>query len=174
MADLLTDTYMTLRKRFRFRAQRILGSGEDADDVLQEAFYKLWAKRYPVRSTSEAEALLTTTVRNTSLDAVRRRREKVPLDVADPPAPEDGQERHELYVRVERLVREHLSDTQQRILDRMEGENVTLEQIAREINSRGLCVRRDGQPVTDKQVYAVIMSHPETFVKSEGRIRLMI
>ena len=47
-------------------------------------------------------------------------------------------------------------------------------QIAREINARGLYARRDGQPVTDKQVYAVIMSHPETFVKSEGRIRLMI
>lgn len=141
MADLLTDTYMTLRKRFRFRAQRILGSGEDADDVLQDAFYKLWAKRYPVRSTSEAEALLTTTVRNTSLDAVRRRREKVPLDVADHPAPEDGQERHELYVRVERLVREHLSDTQQRILDRMEGENVTLEQIAREMGMQPAAVR---------------------------------
>lgn len=47
-------------------------------------------------------------------------------------------------------------------------------QIAREINARGLCPRRDGQPVTDKQVYAVIMSHPEIFVKSEGRIRLLI
>lgn len=141
MADLLTDTYMTLRKRFRIRAQRILGSEADAEDALQEAFYKLWTKRYPVRSTSEAEALLTTTVRNTSLDTVRRRREKVPLDQADPPAPEDGQERHELYVRVEQMVREHLNDTQRRILDRMEGENVTLEKIAREMGMQPAAVR---------------------------------
>ena len=48
------------------------------------------------------------------------------------------------------------------------------EQIAREINAKGLYVRWDKAPVTDKQVYAVIMSHPDTFVKSEGRIRLMI
>jgi hypothetical protein len=48
------------------------------------------------------------------------------------------------------------------------------EQIAREINARGLYTRLDKAPVTDKQVYAVIMSHPDTFVKSEGRIRLMI
>lgn len=48
------------------------------------------------------------------------------------------------------------------------------EQIAREINARGLYTRKDNSPVTDKQVYAVIMSHPDTFVKSEGRIRLMI
>ena len=54
------------------------------------------------------------------------------------------------------------------------GHGMKTAQIAREINARGLYARRDGQPVTDKQVYAVIMSHPETFVKSEGRIRLMI
>lgn len=48
------------------------------------------------------------------------------------------------------------------------------EQIAREINERKLYERWDKAPVTDKQVYAVIMSHPDTFVKSEGRIRLMI
>ena len=54
------------------------------------------------------------------------------------------------------------------------GYGMKTEQIAREINARGLCSRRDGVPISDKQVYAVIMAHPETFVKSEGRIRLMI
>ena len=54
------------------------------------------------------------------------------------------------------------------------GYGMKIEQIAREINSKGLYTRRDRAPVTDKQVYAVIMSHPDTFVKSEGRIRLMI
>ena len=54
------------------------------------------------------------------------------------------------------------------------GHGMKTEQIAREINAHGLYTRRDMAPVTDKQVYAVIMAHPETFVKSEGRIRLMI
>ena len=54
------------------------------------------------------------------------------------------------------------------------GHGMRTEQIAREINARGLHIRQDKAPVTDKQVYAVIMSHPDTFVKSEGRIRLMI
>ena len=54
------------------------------------------------------------------------------------------------------------------------GHGMKTEQIAREINARGLYTRLDKAPVTDKQVYAVIMSHPETFCKSEGRIRLMI
>ena len=54
------------------------------------------------------------------------------------------------------------------------GHGMKIGQIAREINDRGLYTRLDKAPVTDKQVYAVIMSHPDSFVKSEGRIRLLI
>ena len=48
------------------------------------------------------------------------------------------------------------------------------EQIADMINSRHLHLRKDGQPVTSKQVYAVVCRFPDTFVKSDGRIMLMI
>lgn len=48
------------------------------------------------------------------------------------------------------------------------------EQIADIINNKRLCVRKVGQPVTSAQVYAVVMHHPETFVKAEGRIMLLI
>lgn len=54
------------------------------------------------------------------------------------------------------------------------GHGMKTEQLAREINAKRLYTRQDKGPVTDKQIYAVIMSHPETFVKSEGRIRLII
>lgn len=54
------------------------------------------------------------------------------------------------------------------------GHGMKIGQIAQEINARGLFTRSDNAPVTDKQVFAVIMSHPETFCKSEGRIRLII
>ena len=42
------------------------------------------------------------------------------------------------------------------------------DRIAAEINARGLYRRKDGMPVSAKQVYAVVMSHPDTFVKSDG------
>ena len=48
------------------------------------------------------------------------------------------------------------------------------EQIADIINQRRLCVRKDGQPVTSAQVYAVVMHHLETIVKAEERIMLLI
>ena len=48
------------------------------------------------------------------------------------------------------------------------------EQIADIINRRKLHVRKVGRPVTSAQVYAVAMQYPDTFVKAEGRIMLMI
>ena len=43
------------------------------------------------------------------------------------------------------------------------GHGMKTEQIAREINERGLFHRRDKAPVDGKMVYAVVMSHPDTF-----------
>ena len=54
------------------------------------------------------------------------------------------------------------------------GYGMNTEQIAREINERKLFIRKGNIPVDGKMVYAVIMSHPDTFAKSEGRIRLII
>lgn len=48
------------------------------------------------------------------------------------------------------------------------------EQIAEMINRQRLHIRKDGQPVTSNQVYAVICRFPDTFVKAEGRIMLMV
>ena len=48
------------------------------------------------------------------------------------------------------------------------------EQIADMINRQRLHLRKDGQPVTSKQVYAVICKYSSIFVRSEGRIMLMM
>ena len=48
------------------------------------------------------------------------------------------------------------------------------EQIAEMINRQQLHIRKDGQPVTSNQVYAVICRFPDMSVKAEGRIMLMI
>ena len=48
------------------------------------------------------------------------------------------------------------------------------DQIADAINRQGLYRRKDGLPVTSKQVYAVICRFPDMFTKEAGRIMLMI
>ncbi len=54
------------------------------------------------------------------------------------------------------------------------GHGMRAERLSEEINERGLFKRRDGRPVDGRMVYAVAMSHPDTFVKSGGRIMLLI
>ena len=48
------------------------------------------------------------------------------------------------------------------------------EQLAAEINRRQLCVRKDGLPVSVKQIWYAVKTHSETFCFAEGRIMLMI
>ena len=52
------------------------------------------------------------------------------------------------------------------------GFRMTTQRIADEINNKRLHVRRDGNPVTDKQVYAAVRRFPDTFVREGGRILL--
>jgi hypothetical protein len=54
------------------------------------------------------------------------------------------------------------------------GYGMSTETLAEQINRRGLHLRRDGQPVTSNQVYAVCMRYPEMFVKDGRLIRLMV
>ena len=54
------------------------------------------------------------------------------------------------------------------------GHGMKMEQLAREINERGLYTRWDRAPVFERQIWAVVLSHLETFCKSDGRIRLKI
>lgn len=54
------------------------------------------------------------------------------------------------------------------------GHGMRVDQITEQINIHKLHQRKDGKPVTIQQVYAVIMHHPETFVKEDGRIRLIM
>ena len=51
---------------------------------------------------------------------------------------------------------------------------MTSDQISADINRQGLHLRKDGMPVTSKQVYATICRFPEMFTKEAGRIMLLI
>lgn len=48
------------------------------------------------------------------------------------------------------------------------------EQLATEINRRRLCIRKDGQPVSVKQIWYAVKTHNETFCFAERRIMLLI
>lgn len=60
-------------------ARRFLPEHTDPQDIVQDAFVRLWARREELREDGSLKALLYTTVRNASLDVVRksRRRERL-------------------------------------------------------------------------------------------------
>jgi len=51
---------------------------------------------------------------------------------------------------------------------------MTAEQLAAAINTRRLHVRKDGQPVSTKQIWWCVKNFPDTLTYAEGRIFLMI
>ena len=137
MADILTETYQRIRERLRAGAGKMLSDAEAAEDALQDAFVRLWG-RYQVRSEKEAEALLTRTVRNVSIDQLRKRK-TVPLAMDLPE--ERTENREALFRRGEEMVDTELTDLQRLIIRRHEYESVTLEKIAEELGMQPPAVR---------------------------------
>ena len=137
MADILTETYQRIRERLRAGAGKMLSDAEAAEDALQDAFVRLWG-RYQVRSEREAEALLTRTVRNVSIDQLRKRK-TVPLAMDLPE--ERTENREALFRRVEEMVDTELTDLQKLIIRKYEYESVTLEKIAEELGMQPPAVR---------------------------------
>lgn len=54
------------------------------------------------------------------------------------------------------------------------GHGMTTSQIATEINDQQLYIRNDGQPVSSRQVYAVICRYPQIFAREGGLFYLLM
>ena len=140
MADYLTEAFIRLRHRLKFISGRILPDAGGAEDILQDSFVRLWRRRYPLHSEKEAEALLTRTVRNASLNE-RRRARSVPLErdyADDVPDPED---KERAFAAMQRKIRSELTDTQRYILEEKEYGGRTLDDIAKELGMEPAAVR---------------------------------
>lgn len=78
------------RRELEVHSYRMLGSAEDAEDVVQETFLRAWRRRETFRGQSTLRAWLYGIATNASLDLLERRsRRLLPQFVADPVEPED-------------------------------------------------------------------------------------
>lgn len=145
--DILTTVFTSLRKNFLKQAQRILASEEDAEDVVQDAFCKLWRSDYTLKSTNEAEALARTTIRNLSLDELRKQevRPLFSLDterdtVLQRSALEEIEIR-ERFEQVETIIEAELSPFERRVMHLKEYEERSIEEIAQMMDLTEAAVR---------------------------------
>ena len=138
--DYLTDAFIRLRQRLRVISGRVIADSVGADDILQDSFVRLWRRQYPLKSEKEAEALLTRTVRNASLN-VRRRARSVPLERdVDDDSP-DPAEKEQAYAEMHRKIESELTEKQRYILEEKEYGGKTLEEIAKELEMEPAAVR---------------------------------
>ena len=135
----LINTFTRGRSRLLQMARRLLESQDDAEDALQEAFSRLWPRAETLRSEVEAEKLATVTVRNISIDQLRRQSDHPNADIGDLPNDsslttdtEAEQERREQYEIVQQLVAQRLTPLQQRILRMHDMEEQSFAEIAQQ------------------------------------------
>ena len=97
-------------KLFRF-AFRLLGSSEEAKDVVQEVFIKVWNGRDQMASIDNMEAWCMRITRNLSLDKIRARQRKAtdPIEESfdiqnDSQTPYEATENSENMQRISQLI----------------------------------------------------------------------
>ena len=145
--DPLPSAFERLGRSLHRMARSVMGDADEADDALQEAFCRLWPRRSRIRTEEEAARLLTATVRNLSIDVLRRRQVEstVPLDEARDATPDGEAEmlerREEQYRRVCALVEQKLTPLQRDILHRREILGQGYEEIARDLQMLQPAVR---------------------------------
>lgn len=138
--DFLTDAFIRLRQRLKAASGRMIADSAGAEDILQDSFVRLWRRKYPLQSDKEAEALLTKTVKNASLNEKRRKR-GVPLEKDIVDERPDAEEKERSYDELKRKIDSELTSTQKYILEEKEFGGRTLEDIAKELKMEPAAVR---------------------------------
>lgn len=135
--DILTSTFIRLRRRLQATARRLLADDSAADDALQDAFYKLWERRQSIVSQSQAEGLSVVAVRNTCIDALRRsnRTAEYPIDRATEDIAEidSDDERYELYKSVKAIIDSRLSEREKSVITMRDTMGLDFADIADEL-----------------------------------------
>lgn len=136
----LTSAFMRFRDKLRGVAMRIVGSSETAEDVLHDAFCRLWLNHKAITSETEAVKLTYTTVRNSAIDLQRRNlsHPSLPLEqvteLQSDDEAESEKERREIYRAVLRLSKKVLNEKQQEIFFMHDVEGLSYPEIADRLN----------------------------------------
>lgn len=141
-----TNVFQRLNRRLLHLARGILGNEMEAEDAVQESFCRMWERREQMGSEGEVAAMITTTVKNVSIDTLRRQSHTGTIDideVAEPPstAEADTNEAEERFRRIEALIESELSPTARHVLRRREYDGADFDTIAQELNLQPTAVR---------------------------------
>lgn len=131
-------------KLYRF-AKRFLENHEDAQDIVQEVFIRLWNRRETLIQYRSIEALAMVTTRNMCLDKLKQKKHPVEnVDNLKADIPEDAEdtkrEQNEMVMRIRRIIGQ-LPELQQTIMHLRDIEGYELEEIGNMLEMNGNAVR---------------------------------
>lgn len=134
-AETFKQRFLSFHPKLYRIALALVESPEDAEDILQEAYTKLWSKRDSLEAVQQPEAFAVTIVRNLCLDFLRSPRtnsrseplETVILHCED--SPERQVETRDQLRQVVRLIQE-LPPNQQQVIRLRGMGDCSMEEIA--------------------------------------------
>ncbi|MDR2895020.1 MAG: RNA polymerase sigma factor [Alistipes sp.] len=133
------DIYLGLQDRIYRLAAGIVGGREEAEDLVQDLYERLWTKRDFVAGQPNPEGYILASARNLSLDLLRKRRpqgELSPLIAAEGARPDEG----DMEEIVARLVAA-LPEKQRTALRLRDVECMEMDEIAAVMEMRATAVR---------------------------------
>jgi len=138
--------FLPLSRRMFWTAWRLTGNVQEAEDLVQEAYLKLWTKRDKLVGIQNTEAYCTTLVRNLYLNQVRQRKIQVagPLDeqltVTEDKSLEDILEQKDESQQVKDLIG-HLPEKQRKVILLHDVEQWTDEDIQQQTGLKATHIR---------------------------------
>ena len=128
------STVLPLRDKLLKYSVKLTDDGADAEDIVQEAFLKLWYIRDRLDGYQSVEALSVQVVKNLCLDKLRSKRmDRMPENsesiLADTVTPEQLLEQHDAVAIIGRLIQQ-LPTLQQCIIQMKDVEGYELSEIA--------------------------------------------
>lgn len=131
--------FIKFRDKLRSLATGITGDSTEADDLLHDAFCKLWINHQDIKDETEAFKLAYTVVRNSAIDSVRRTRSHPSLSLDRIPATytsvedSDREDRVAVCNALITCSRRILNDNQYHIFYMHDIEGIAYPDIAREM-----------------------------------------
>ena len=128
--DKVVSIFTHLHQRLHTTARNITGD-DNADDILQDAFCKLWTLKNLPSDQQQTEKIASTIVRNVSIDYRRsaERKTQSSIDKADTENSQDNDIR-ELFVTVKHIIELQLSDMQRQVLWMRDYEGYSFAEVA--------------------------------------------
>lgn len=126
---------MALRQRLLASARQILGNDDDAVDALQDAFVGLWSRAGSLSDESHARGAAVISVRNASIDLLRRRAVRQGDGEASDLSDQSDQSNSSdssgtLFEEIDRLMAVRLSPRDREILRLRDADEWPMEEIA--------------------------------------------